>query len=521
MLTGELCVRYVHAHRSCLPRQQGQQARGFAVPGRDAPPRYEPMTQPVTPCRSCAARVFLAAVALLACAACHKDAAVVTVNSDVLAAAPAPPPLPLSSFNAPVQYDFTPILDIVERVVPQSFGSLDSIHAVGGDRSKQYAYQATRGPFTAYASGPLLHLRSTVSYTARGYYKPPIGPTLSAGCGQDGERPRIVIDLETPITLTDNWHLKSHARLASLVPASTSDRDRCMVTIIHYDVTDQVIGAARSALTSHLTDIDRKISNVDLTHQFTEWWGILNRPIQLTDGVWLLLHPERLRVGDVSGTGHVLTVQAGLDARPRVVTGASQPQTDTIPLPPLSRDRSSGGFHVLLGGNVDYATATRAVTDALAGKAVTEAGRTVTVQSVTVSPAAAGRLALAVAFTGDAHGVLLFVGTPKYDVARGVLTVPDLDYDIATDNDLINAYAWLKSDALRSLFREKATVPVDPILDRGRALLTDGLNRKIGDAVTLSATVDSVGVIGLFVTRPGVVVRAEATGHAAMSVRQR
>jgi hypothetical protein len=52
-------------------------------------------------------------------------------------------------------------------------------------------------------------------------------------------------------------------------------------------------------------------------------------------------------------------------------------------------------------------------------------------------------------------------------------------------------------------------------------LLLKGLNRKIGDAVTLSATVDSVAVRGLFVTRDGLIVRAEASGHAAMAVQPR
>jgi len=74
---------------------------------------------------------------------------------------------------------------------------------------------------------------------------------------------------------------------------------------------------------------------------------------------------------------------------------------------------------------------------------------------------------------------------------------------------------------IRSSFRQRARVPVQPILDRGRELLLSGLNRKLGDAVTLSASVDSVSVKGLYVTREGVVVRAEATGDAGMAVKQK
>jgi hypothetical protein len=96
--------------------------------------------------------------------------------------------------------------------------------------------------------------------------------------------------------------------------------------------------------------------------------------------------------------------------------------------------------------------------------------------------------------------------------------VPDLDHDIAVDDPMLRTYSWLRSDALRKTFRERAHIPVGPVLARGRALLLEGLNRKIGDAMTISARVDSVAVRGLYVTLDGLVVRAEATGHARVAV---
>lgn len=421
-----------------------------------------------------------------------------------------------------MDYDVTPVLAIVERVVPRTFGSLDSVHQVGGDARKHYAYAATRGPFVASIAGREVHLRTTLAYAARGYYRAPLGATLQAGCGAGDDparRPHVVVELVTPLTVAPTWHLRSAARLVQLAPASADPADRCRVGIVNLDVTDRVVDAARQALTSHLPDIDRKVAGVDLTPQAAGWWRALNRPIRLTDGVWLLLGPQTLRVGDVGGTGHVLTVQAGLDAYPKIVTGP-EPQAPVPALPPLAQNVPASDFTVLLEGTVDYATAARALTSALRGRAVTQAGHTITVQSVSAAPADSGRLALTVAFTGDAQGALRFVGTPRLETASGQMAVPDLDYDLTTDSPLVNAVAWIRSDALRTLFRERARVPVAPVLDRGRALLLSGLNRKIGDALTLSATVDSVAVHGIYVTTPGLVVQAGASGHARASVRQ-
>ena len=64
----------------------------------------------------------------------------------------------------------------------------------------------------------------------------------------------------------------------------------------------------------------------DVSHSgFTEWWALLAKPIPLADGVWLLLAPERLRLGAVTGRDRVLTVPVSLDARPRIVTGRDTP----------------------------------------------------------------------------------------------------------------------------------------------------------------------------------------------------
>jgi hypothetical protein len=432
------------------------------------------------------------------------------------------PPLPAvaSRFDVPLRYDFTPVLQVVERAVPVSFGSLDSVRVAGTDSSKHFAFLASRGPFEATADGGVVRMRATISYAARGYYKPPIGPTLSAGCGTEAERPAFTVEIKTPLTITSDWHLKSKAAITYLAPASNEPKDRCIVSILKFDVTDRVLDAALEALTRKLPAIDQQISKVNLTKLATGWWKQLNRPIRLRDSVYLMLHPQQLRLGKVTGKGHILNVAAGLDAMPQIVTGP-QPRDSMTRLPPLAHDTVGKGFHIMLDGVVDYKTASRAMTSAMSDKLFEKGGQTVRVKWVNVTRFTDGRLSVMVNFTGDAEGRLRLVGTPVYDSQRGVISVPNLDYDLDTDNQLVNAYTWLRSDALRAQMRDAAQISVEPAVQRGKELLLKGLNRKLGDAATLSATVDSVSVQGVFVAPSGVIVRAEATGNAGMAVRQK
>ncbi len=482
--------------------------------------RY-PMARPLASLRLRTPRTTRASLLALAIpgvvgllGACHGEAPPLDVAAD----APPPAPPAESRLSAPVDYDFTPVLQLVERVVPRTFGSLDSVRAARLDPRKHYAFEAERGPFTAFASGRLLHLRTTVAYAARAYYKPFLGPTLTAGCGKGDDRPRLVLELATPLTVTADWHLHSQVQVVRVEPASGEPRDRCDISLVKYDVTPKVVAAARSALAKHLPEIDRRIARIGLRNRFAQWWGTLARPIRLADGVWLLLAPQRVAMGEVTGEGHTLTIPVTVAARPQIVTAPVPPSVATPVLPALDRGDGGDGFHVWVEGVLDYGTASRVLDRELARRTVTSGGRTIVVDSLAVSPAGGGRLALTVAFGGDANGELRFVGRPLLDRARREVTVPDLDYDLSTDDKLIGLYAWLRSDDLRTLFREKARIPVDPALARGRELLLTGLNRRIGSSVLLQGTVSSVALKALYATRGGLVVRAEATGEAGVAV---
>ncbi len=434
--------------------------------------------------------------------------------------APSPARATASRLSVPLAYDITAVLQLVEEIVPRKFGSIDSVKQMGDNDRRHYAYEAVRGPFTAFADGNLMHLRATLTYQARGYIKPVIGPTISAGCGGGTDGPRLVVELATPLSLADNWHLVSHARVVSVRPATTEPRDHCDVSILHKDVTEQVVEAAQAGLTSQLPMIDRKVGGVDLKGHVAEWWAMLSKPIQLAPEVWIVLSPERLSIGKVHGQSNVLTVPVSLDAHPTIVTSHTEPVVAVLAVPPLGRDTATDGYHIVMDGIVDYGTASRELTDALSEKSFTQSGHTVSISSVTIIPQAKGRLGVTAVFAGDAEGTVHLSGTPRIDHAHDLIVVPDLDFDVQTDNPLLQSYAWLKSDDLRKALRSRARISTAPVLKRGRSLLLEGLNRKIGDALTMTATVDSLSVLGLYVTRDGLVVRAEARGQAGVSVKQ-
>ena len=463
---------------------------------------------------------FLCSLLLLAGSglACIGDRALPVPRADT-GVPPIPPPQ-LSRFDVPLTYDFTKILQTVERVVPTTFGSLDTIREAGSDGRAQYAFAATRGRFSAFARGSEVHLRATLAYSARGYYTPPIGPRLSGACGTRGQRPELVVELVAPLTLTPDWHLASKARVAELRPASSEERDRCRISFLSLDVTERVMDAARLGLTAHLARIDSTVAKVDLTRQATKWWAHLNRPVRLADGIWLLLQPTQLRLKGFTGRDQILVVEAGMDAYPRVVMG-ERPAPKVPPLPPLGNDTGSTGFRVALTGQVDYAAASRTLTERIQGDSVVIEGRVLRVRTLTVSRDPNGQLALLVRFAGDVAGTLQLVGTPRYARAPGRVTVDDLTFALDTDSRLGDAYAWLRGEAVLDFLRARTVLPLAPLLDDSARLIELGVNRTVGGVVALAGSVDSVSVLGIYVGPKGLIVQALVEGNGRVAVRPR
>ena len=174
---------------------------------------------------------------------------------------------------------------------------------VGDGNSKHYACVATRGAFTAFAHGSEVHLRTTLTYTARGFYKAAhradARRQLRRGrrTSADRRRTRGPARADARTGTCDQG-----ARIASLAPASTSDRDKVPASA-SCPLTSPGRCSTRPAkgIDGHLGDIDAKVGKVNLTDQATGWWAHLNEPIRLAEGVWLLLQPQQLRLKGVRG----------------------------------------------------------------------------------------------------------------------------------------------------------------------------------------------------------------------------
>jgi hypothetical protein len=432
-----------------------------------------------------------------------------------------PPPVPPSTLTVPIVADLSSVLEDLELIIPRSRGSLDDRIQVEDNDRLEVAFRLWRAPLQAELRGDVAHVRSIIEYRARVWYDPPFLPTISASCASDPDEPapRAVVELTSQLWLTSEWELDSQPRVARVAPVSDTDRDRCRLTVFDFDVTDRVMAGARGLIEEKAPDLRAALHGVDVRSRFEEWWDILSEPIELDDGVWLVLDPEGVAQGETSGSALVLTANTTLTARPRLVLGP-RPSTPRRPLPPLDTTSVPSGLTIRAVAQAEYAAASQLLNDRLAGASLEVSGHLLRIDHLALSGVGGGRIALEVEVGGSVRGRVFLVGTPQHDPVADEIFVPDLDFDVATANLLVGSIDWVAHEELSGFLRERARWPAGNLTELAFRYLEQGLNSRLSDRVRLVGRVDSVAIRGVHATRDALEIHADASGEATLVVER-
>lgn len=467
------------------------------------------------------APVVLAPLALAVLAACGEqdlkaNAPVVTKNP---AALPKLAELPPSVVDAPIEYDVEPILAAIEDAVPQKFGDINKRIQNTNNRRQEFAFSATRTPFKMTLNGDDLTLSTTVEYQGRGWYDPPIGPDVSGGCDGDGPKPRLEVAVTSNLKLTNSWRFTPRTRIREVKPPTNTERDQCRVTFLSIDVTGKVIGALEGQLKSRLPRIDAQLARFDLRSRVEGWYNHLNRSVKVGDSLWMVFNPGTVRYGGLRLSDTTLIADIRLFAQPVLISGPKPPEKFT-PLPALERAKLSVGdtARVMIEAAIGYDVASEMLKKQLVGKTFTKYGRKVSIAYVRCYGLGDGRLAVGVEFSGSLRGEGYLVGTPKFDAASNMLYVPDLNFDVATSDRLVQGVAWLKKEDVVDQLREIARFPLEDVLADTRDKVEDKINRELTRGVRLNAKFRTGRVIDVVALDRAMIVRAEAVGTLGLSL---
>jgi hypothetical protein len=121
--------------------------------------------------------------------------------------------------------------------------------------------------------------------------------------------------------------------------------------------------------------VDRQLARVDVRTPLEKIWIDLQKPIRISDSLWLILQPSGVHLGRVRGSRETVGAQIGVTATPLILAGP-KPVVASVPLPRLGPIQDAEGFSMLVEGIFDYSVMSGVLTEKLKGQKVKAAGET-------------------------------------------------------------------------------------------------------------------------------------------------
>ena len=276
------------------------------------------------------------------------------------------------------------------------------------------------------------------------------------------------------------------------------------------------------------------IRGLNWKSRMRDLWTKMQTPIFLDKDLWLLIKPETMSVGRVRtdlkkrSTAHTVLE---MTAAPEIIFG-DKPLTSTRIMPPFSRFQPGPGiFQAMSNTRISYKEANQYFRDPrlkLNGMVLPGTGeRKLTLKGIRLYGSGGKVIAEVklqynppiINFTGKPAKMTVYLrGTPRYLPKQRVFDLPDLDFDVKSNDLMVQVADFIFKSDFKNELRRIAKLPIGVKMDVMKEKMNKALNRPLGRFTRLHTQVNSFRVLNGFADNEGIEVRLSLEGTATMEV---
>ncbi|MEA1889266.1 MAG: DUF4403 family protein [Pseudomonadota bacterium] len=431
------------------------------------------------------------------------------VASAQLAADIQQPLLPNSTIDIPVQLSLDQLTDAAEKTLPTQAGNWRSWKDWHGIKSK---YRAWRGPLNISISGDVISVQAHIRYWIKAHKKILGAVKLKGGCGIDEPPRQALIGMQIRLEWRPDWTLNPKFHILP-----TRFLDRCEMTIANIDVTPIIEKEFRKQMQKSLRTALRKLNpDVKAIHrQAQRTWSLLQEPIELGQGNWLMLRPRGVALSRLDGQGKYINAHLAIKLQPGLVTGP-EPTGEPAPLPPIDHyyPRSTG-LNLQLGMNLDFSSLNQRLSDMLAGKRFVIRGRKAGIKKLYLA-GSGQEIWVRMELTGDINGMLALRVRVAYDAHEQKLVLHDLVFDYDTEDFSVGLIAKAFHESIRQTLESMANQALAQHLDLLNERLGTVLKKITPAGVSLDMSALQLRTAQIHIVQQGIRLEGAATGSARL-----
>lgn len=407
------------------------------------------------------------------------------------------PALPESEIDLPIKIYAPPVLAKAESVLSKEFTSESWPNYIQSSCDFRYKYRFVRSGLSLTCVNNKISVQFMGNYQVAGSrcvcsMNKPVTPWISGSCGFGDEPMRKVsVNISSQLHFLPNYQVRTITNLSQL-----SAFDKCQVSLLSSDVTQQILDSVKSSVNSFCTAIDATISDLSFSGILQQVKDRSYQKMNLGKYGFLLVNPTKIRIGQLNYAKDTFTISIGLSCTPELSSDSIN-HTPLRNLPSLTQTENRNQVLLYLNGIFDYPFLSKILSDTLRNKVFEIKGRTIVVKNVVIKGIGQKQIELQVDFAGSNKGSIYLRGTPVLDTAKQTFTIPDLSYSLESQDLVLKMAKALFKNKIRKSIQGKSYLDIAALVKANLGEFNAQLNRQLTTNISSSGIAKDARLIGL------------------------
>jgi hypothetical protein len=409
------------------------------------------------------------------------------------------PSLPESQINVPVKIVMPQLLAKAAQLIPKEVTSEGWPGYFKTGCEFQYKYRFVPGNFTFNCVSNQVQVKLNGTYQVAGERAicamgKQTTPWVGGSCGFGNEPMRKTeIYINSQLSFQSNYTVRSYTTTQKVTAT-----EKCTVTMFNMDITQQVLDSIKSSTNVFCHSIDSLINGFDFSSTTKDLAERINKKIALSKYGYLKINPSAARMGKLNYNKDTLQAILGISCFPELQSDSTNNFTASF-LPPLQNADVPAGVIVYNNARYDYIFISSLVNQLVKDSSFELEGNRITIKNILVKGAENNKVEISVDFTGDKKGTLYLVGTPQLDAVQQIISMPDLDYSLKSNDLMLRLGKTFFNKKIINTLRDKASIKINELVEKNRAVINAQLSKKIAEGVFSQGTLTDIKIRALLV----------------------
>jgi len=304
----------------------------------------------------------------------------------------------------------------------------------------------------------------------------PIAITLSYGIW---EMPAIPMKLKfkAKATITPDWRLHSEIYYLGLSDLLAEEVRVGSLSLKPRSIIEGITAPVQRVISDLIA---QKINDlIPLKTQVAKAWNTIQKPILLDKNynAWLKLAPLEVMLYPLYAQNNILKLSVGISTFAEVAVGTEPSAQTLLPLPNLKQVSTfDKTFRIAINADLSYKDLRGIATTLLLNKQFDSDGKSIVIKDLDLY-ANGDKIVIKLQTEGSLEGVFYLTAKPVFNPQTDIFSVEDVDFDMQTQNLLLQSADWLLHSAIRSKIQDKLNVNLTEQLERSRQMAVKSLAR--------------------------------------------